>query len=237
MKTLGLIGGTSWVSTVEYYRIINQQVNQLLGGLNSAKILLYSVNQEERKPSTDPKELVKAVEFFTDIALRLEKAGAECLVICANTPHMLADSMQKNIRIPLIHIADVTAKAIKEKKIVIAGLLGTKPTMELSFYKDRLARFGINTLTPDESQREFINLSIFSELDKGILNEETKRKYLEIIDSLVRKGAEGIILGCTEIPLLIKQSDCSIPVFDTTEIHAMAAVEFALSDEKTGDRK
>jgi aspartate racemase len=232
MKTLGLIGGTSWVSTVEYYRIINHEINMRLGGLNSAKMFLYSINQEERKPPSDPRGVSEAADFLTDIALRLEKAGAECLIICANTPHMLANLIQKDIHIPLIHIADVTAKAIIDKKITTVGLLGTKPTMELSFYKDRLAKFGISALTPDEKQREFINLSIFDELDKGILKDETRKKYLEIIDSLAQRGAQGIILGCTEIPLLIKQSDCNVPVFDTTELHAMAAVEFALSDEK-----
>jgi len=231
MKTLGLIGGTSWVSTVEYYRLINQQVNKRLGGLNSAKILLYSVNQEENQPSSDPDKARKAAEFLADIARRLEKAGAECLVICANTSHMVADSVQEKIHIPLIHIADVTAKIIIDKKISTVGLLGTKPTMELSFYKERLAKFGIMALTPDEKEREFINFSIFDELDKGIIKESTKKKFLDIIDDLVRRGAEGIILGCTEIPLLIKQSDCGVPVFDTTEIHATAAAEFALSDK------
>jgi len=229
MKTLGLIGGTSWVSTVEYYRIINHEINKRLGGLNSSKMFLYSINQEERKPPSDPSRMSEAAEFFTDVALRLEKAGAECLVICANTPHMLADLIQNGIHIPLIHIADMTAKAITNRRITKVGLLGTKSTMELSFYKERLAKFGITTLTPEGKQREFIHLAIFDELDKGILKEETKKKFLEIIEELGQKGAEGIVLGCTEIPLLIKQSDCSIPVFDTTEIHAMAAVEFALS--------
>ena len=231
MKTLGLIGGTSWLSTVEYYRIINHEINKRLGGLNSSKMFLYSINQEEQKPPSDPGGVNEAAKFLTDIALRLEKVGAECLVLCANTTHMLADIIQKDIHIPLIHIAEVTAKAIINKKISTVGLLGTKPTMELSFYKDRLAKFGISTLTPDEGDREFIHASIFDELDKEILKEETRKKFLDIIDDLVQKGAEGIILGCTEIPLLIKQSDCNVSVFDTTEIHAMAAVEFALSDE------
>ncbi|HQT90449.1 MAG TPA: aspartate/glutamate racemase family protein [Candidatus Kryptobacter bacterium] len=231
MKTLGLIGGTGWVSTVEYYRIINQQINERLGGLSSAKILLYSVNQQEFRPATDQVGLQEFADYLIGVAKRLETAGADCLLLCANTPHMAADLVQKTIRIPLIHIADVTAKAILKKKMKTVGLLGTKFTMEQPFYKDRLAKFGITTLVPEESEREYIHRTIMTELEKAILKDETRKKYLEIINGLVRRGAEGIILGCTEIPLLIKQSDCAIPVFDTTELHAMAAVEFALSDE------
>lgn len=230
MKTLGLIGGTGWVSTVDYYRIINQQVNERLGGLSSAKMILYSVNQQEFRPATDLAGLAAFAERLTGIAKRLETAGAECLILCANTPHMAADLVQKNIGIPLIHIAEVTAKAILNRNLKKVGLLGTKFTMEQNFYKDRLSKFGIETLVPDEAQREYIHRTIMTELEKAILRDETRKKYLEIMDSLVKRGAEGIILGCTEIPLLIKQSDCSIPVFDTTTLHAMAAVEFALSD-------
>lgn len=231
MKTLGLIGGTGWVSTVEYYRIINRQINERLGGLNSAKILLYSVNQQEFRPAADQAGLREFADYLTGIARRLESAGAECLLLCANTPHMAADLVQKNIRIPLIHIAEVTAKAIVKRNMKKVGLLGTKFTMEQPFYKERLAKFGIATLVPEESEREYIHRTIMTELEKAILKDETRKRYLEIIDSLVKRGAEGVILGCTEIPLLVKQSDCRIPVFDTTELHAMAAVEFALSDE------
>lgn len=231
MKTLGLIGGTGWVSTVDYYRIINKEINTRLGGLSSAKIILYSVNQQEFRPATDDAGLPAFADYLTGIAKRLETAGAECLVLCANTPHMAADLVQKNIRIPLIHIAEVTAQAILRQKMKTVGLLGTKMTMEQSFYKDRLRKFGIATLVPDEPQREYIHRTIMTELELAVLKDETRRKYLEIIESLVAKGAEGIILGCTEIPLLIRQSDCKIPVFDTTTLHAMAAVGFALSDE------
>jgi aspartate racemase len=231
LKTLGLIGGTGWVSTVEYYRIINQQINEQLGGLNSAKMLLYSVNQQEFRPAADQAGLVEFADYLTRIARRLESAGADCLLLCANTPHMAADLVQKNIGIPLIHIAEVTAKAIVKRDMKKVGLLGTKFTMEQTFYKERLAKFGITTLVPEESEREYIHRTIMTELEKAVLKDETRKKYLEIIDGLVRRGAEGIILGCTEIPLLIKQSDCTIPVFDTTELHAMAAVEFALSDQ------
>jgi aspartate racemase len=230
MKTIGMIGGTSWVSTVEYYRVINREINKRLGGTNSAKILMYSLNQEEFKPPLDPNEWGKVAGFLTGIANRLENAGADCLLLCANTPHMAADMVQQNIHIPLIHIAEVTAKEIQKQKINKVGLLGTKITMEQSFYKDRLAKFGITTLIPDENDRDFIHTTIFAELGKEIFKPETKKRYLSIIDSLTDQGAGGIIFGCTEIPLLLKQSDCSVPVFDTTTIHAMAAVEFALSE-------
>ena len=232
MKTLGLIGGTGWVSTVEYYRIINQEVNERLGGLSSAKMLLYSVNQQEFRPATDQAGLGEFADYLSGIARRLESAGADCLLLCANTPHMAADLVQRNIGIPLLHIAEVTAKAILKKNLKKVGLLGTKFTMEQTFYKDRLAKFGIATLVPEESEREYIHRTIMTELEKAILKDETRKRYLEIIDRLAKRGAEGIVLGCTEIPLLIKQSDSAIPVFDTTELHAMAAVEFALSDEK-----
>lgn len=229
MKTLGLIGGTSWVSTVDYYKIINQQVNERLGGLNSAKIFLYSLNFEEFKPPTDPNQWVPIADFLSNIAQRLEKAGAECIVICANTPHMVADVVQKNIHIPLIHIAEATAAEIKKRQIKRVGLLGTKFTMEQNFFKEKLSRQQIETLIPEADDREFIHYSIFKEFGKGIFSPETKARYVTIIDKLIEQGAEGIIFGCTEIPMLIKQEDCSVPVFDTTVIHATAAVEFALS--------
>ncbi len=230
MKTIGMIGGTTWVSTVEYYRVINREINKRLGGASSAKILMYSLNQEEFKPPLDPNEWGKVAGFLTGIAKRLENAGADCLLLCANTPHMAADMVQQNIHIPLIHIAEVTAQEIQKQKINKVGLLGTKITMEQPFYKDRLAKFGITTLIPDENDRDFIHTTIFAELGKEIFKPETKKRYLDIIDRLTGQGAGGIIFGCTEIPLLLKQSDCSVPVFDTTTIHAMAAVEFALGE-------
>ncbi len=230
MKTLGLIGGTTWVSTLEYYRLINQEINKRLGGLNSAKILLYSRNMEESKPPTDPAEWGITLDLLSDIAGRLETAGADCLLLCANTPHLIADMLQQRIHIPLIHIAEATAKEILKRRINKVGLLGTKITMEQPFYKDRLARHGITTLIPEESERDFIHTTIFAELGKEIFKEETKKRYLNIIRKLTTQGADGIIFGCTEIPLLLNQSDCSVPVFDTLEIHAKAAVEFALSD-------
>lgn len=230
MKTLGLIGGTSWLSTVDYYRIINQQVNERLGGLNSAKIFLYSLNFEEFKPPADPEQWDKITERLSDIALRLENAGAECIVICANTPHLVADAVQQNIHIPIIHIAEVTAVEIKKRKIKKAGLLGTKFTMEQDFFKDKLSQQHIETLIPNTADREFIHHTIFSELGKEIFSPQTKARYISIINQVIAQGAEGIVFGCTEIPLLIKQEDCSVPVFDTTVIHAKAAAAFALSD-------
>jgi len=228
MKTLGLIGGTSWVSTVEYYRIINQTVNARLGGLNSAMLYLYSLNLEELKPSADPAMLNVIAETLTGIAQKLQHAGAECLVICANTPHIVAGRIQDQITIPIIHIAEVTALEIRKNNHKKVGLLGTKVTMEENFFRQKLADHEIGAIIPGEEDREFIHFSITGELGKGIFTAETRLGYLSIIEKLVSKGAEAIILGCTEIPLLIKPADCPVPVFDTTLIHATAAAEFAL---------
>ncbi len=231
MKTIGLIGGTSWVSTVEYYRIINQLTNERLGGLNSAKILLYSINFEEFKPPADPKGWGPVADMLTEIARRLENAGADCLLLCANTPHMAADSVQKNIRIPLLHIAEMTAREVERQKLTHVGLLGTKFTMELPFFKGKLSNRNILTIIPNDADREFIHASIYAELGKGIFTVETKKRYLSIIEDLKGRGAEGVIFGCTEIPMLLHQSDCDIPVFDTTAIHSRSAVDFALGEE------
>jgi aspartate racemase len=231
LKTLGLIGGTTWLSTIDYYRIINQQVNERLGRLNSAKIYLYSLNFEEFRPPADPDKWVGIADRLTHIALRLENAGAECLIICANTPHLVADEVQQGIHIPLLHIAEATAAEIKKHKMEKVGLLGTKFTMEQNFFKDKLSQQHIETLIPGSAEREYINHTIFDELGKEIFSPQTKMRYIGIINQLVAEGAEGIIFGCTEIPLLLKQEDCSVPVFNTTLIHAKAAVAFALSGE------
>lgn len=228
MKTLGLIGGTSWTSTIEYYKIINQQINQRLGGLNSAKLILHSLNFEEVKFPSDPKDWTSISKMLSDISKQLENAGAQCIVLCANTPHMVAGIIQQEIRIPLIHIAEETAKAITKQKMSTIGLLGTKFTMEQSFFKEKLSAYGITTLIPEAEEREFIHSSIFTELSKGIFTKATKARYLTIMEALSKKGAEGIVFGCTEIPLLIQQEDCNIQTFDTTLIHATAAVDFAL---------
>jgi aspartate racemase len=230
MKTLGLIGGTTWLSTVDYYRTINQLVNARRGGHASARLILYSVDFEEFKPPADPAGWAKIGAAFATIAKKLEAAGAEGLVLCANTPHLLADVIQSGLGIPLLHIAEITARAIAEKKLTRVGLLGTRFTMEQDFFKERLARAGIEALVPDDTDRTFVHDSIFGELGKGVFSPETKARYLAIIDRLVARGAQGVILGCTEIPLLVKPEDCTVPTFDTTTLHATAAVDFALGD-------
>lgn len=230
MKTLGLIGGTSWVSTADYYKIINQQIHERLGGLNAARLILYSVNLEEFQPPPDPKDWNTTSKNLTAIAKKLEHAGAECIVLCANTPHMAADIIQRNTNIPLIHIAEETAKEITKQNIQRVGLLGTRLTMEQPFFIEKLSKYNIEVIVPGEDDRTFIHATIFNEFGKGIFREETKRKYLQIFEELRSKGAEGIILGCTEIPLLIKPGDYNMPLFDTTLIHATAAVNFALED-------
>lgn len=228
MKTLGLIGGTTWHSTVDYYRIINQQVNARLGGQSSARLLLYSVNFAELQPPSDPARWAQVSAALSDIARRLEGAGAECIVLCANTPHLVADLVQKSVTIPLLHIAEATAKAVVAEGLTTVGLLGTRFTMEHPFFKERLASAGVAAIVPDDADRAFVHESIFGELGKGLFTKETKGAYLAIIDRLVARGAQGVILGCTEIPMLIKPEDCSVRTFDTTTIHATAAVDFAL---------
>jgi aspartate racemase len=226
MKTLGLIGGISWHSTIEYYRLINQKVAARLGGLHSAKLFLYSVDFQEVIPGDDAWPRISAL--FCDVAQRLEHAGAEGLLLCANTAHRLADDVQNQIGIPLIHIAEATGREIEKQKLSKVALLGTRFTMEQTFFRERLSRMGIEALIPDDSDRNFIHETIFGELTHGVIKPETRSAYLKIIDKLAERGARGIILGCTEIPLLIKAGDCALPLFDTTEIHATAAVDFML---------
>jgi aspartate racemase len=215
VKTLGLIGGTTWHSTIEYYRAINEGVHARLGGSSSARLILYSVNFEELKPPTDPAGWSRVAVELTSIARRLETAGAECIVLCANTPHIVADDVGRAIGIPILHIADPLGAAIVASGLRTVGLLGTRPTM--------------TTVVPDERSRAFVHSSIFEELGQGIFTASTKARYLAIIDELAEGGARGVILGCTELPLLIKPEDCRLPVFDTTALHAAAAVQFALS--------
>lgn len=228
MKTLGLIGGLSWFSTAEYYRIINQLTNDRLGDSNSAKLFLYSINFNEFKTLQEDGDWQQIEIMLTEIALQLENAGADCIVMCSNTPHCVADGVQHKINIPLIHIAEETAKEIAKQKIRKVGLLGTKFTMEHSFFRKRLSRYNIQANIPDAEDRDFIHLSIFNQLTKGIFTTETKNRYLDIIEKLREDGAEGIILGCTEISLMIKQEDCILPLFDTTAIHTKSAVDFML---------
>ncbi len=229
MKTIGLLGGMSWESSIEYYRIINQEVKNKLAGLHSAKSLMYSVDFaeiEELQHKADWNELTKQMIIA---AKNIENGGADFLVICTNTMHKMANDMQKELKIPIFHIADATAKAIKKAGLKRIGLLGTKFTMEEDFYKGRLIeKHGLEVIVPSLEDRNIIHQIIYDELVVGKITSESKEKYLAIINKLKAKGSEGIILGCTEIGLLIKQEDSDLPVFDTTIIHAIAAVEYAL---------
>lgn len=231
MKTIGLIGGMSWESSLEYYRIINQTVKERLGGFHSAKCVMYSVDFAEIENLQHKGKWEEATGFMIDAAQRVEKAGADFILICTNTMHKMASEVESNIKIPLLHIADVTAKEIKNKGQKKIGLLGTKFTMEQEFYKGRLNKIhGIEVIIPNKEQRKVIHNILFKELIQGEISESSKNKFKDIIASLESRGAEGIILGCTEIPLLVKQKDYNIPLFDTTSIHARAAVEFALKE-------
>ena len=229
MKTIGLIGGMSWESTQEYYRIINTAVKKKLGGLHSAKILMYSVDFGEIMDAVKQGERHKNKELLIGISKLLETSGADMIVICTNTMHRYADEIQKKINIPLVHIADATAEKIKEKSITKIGLLGTKPTMEEDFYKGRLnEKYGLDVIIPTDLERRIIHDVIFNELCLGEIKQTSRDKFIKIIQNLIARGAQGIILGCTEIPLLIKSKDTTIPLFDTTEIHANATVKYAL---------
>src|SRR5689334_22589058 len=231
MKTIGLIGGLSWFSTSVYYKTINELVTERLGGHHSAKILLYSIDAQDFGLLMSKADFTQADKLFSDIALMLENAGAHCVAICSNTPHIAAEAVRQKIKIALVHIAEETAKEIAKQKIKTIALLGTKFTMEHSFFRDRLEEAGVETIIPGKEDREYIHTAIIDELTKGIFREETKNKFLSIIDKLKMQNAGGVILGCTEIPILINSADCSIPAFDTTVIHSRALVNFALSAE------
>lgn len=228
MKTLGLIGGTTWVSTIDYYRLINQKTNELLGGLNSAKILLYSVNFEEFRPPVDPADWEDLTKKFTAIAQKLEHDGADGIVFCANTPHLIAEGVRQKLGVPLIHIAETAAEEIASHNIKKVILLGTRITMEQDFFKNKLIEKQIEVLIPGADDRQLIHNAIFEEFGKDIFTAKTKAEFLRIINGLIAQGGEGVILGCTEFPHLIKPEDCSLPLFDTTILHANAAVKFAL---------
>ena len=230
MKTIGLIGGMSWESSKLYYEMINQEVMNKLGGLHSAKCVMYSFDFEPIKQLQFEGKWDTAAELLIDAAQRLEKAGADFIVICTNTMHKLAKRIEENIGVPLLHIADATGDVIKKMGINRVGLLGTGFTMEEPFYKQRLAeRYGLEVIIPNKESRDIVHQVIFSELCRGEIKEESKTEYLRIINNLIENGAEAIILGCTEITLLIKQADCRVPVFDTTYIHAVSAVEYSLN--------
>lgn len=230
MKKIGLIGGISWVSTSDYYTLINKGINEKLGGLNFSECLIYSFNYADIKKNNDNNDWDATFEMLLKAAEILKSGGAEAIVLCANTMHLIADKLQKAIGLPLIHIAEETAIEIQKKEIKKVGLLGTKFTMELDFFKDKLIEKGIETIIPDaETDKDFIHYTIFEELGRGLATEETKKRYLEIANELIKNGAEGIILGCTEIPLVIKEGDLKVPIFDTTLIHTHAAINFQLS--------
>lgn len=228
MKTIGLIGGMSWESTVTYYEQINQLVNQHLGGLHSAKILLASVDFDEIEKYQSQNEWEKSGSILGEIAANLEKAGADVIVICTNTMHKVAEQVQQCISIPLLHIADATIEELTKNEITKVGLLGTKYTMQQDFYKQRLISSNIEVLIPEIASMDVVNEIIFNELVLGKIIAESKQKYIQIINQLIADGAQGIILGCTEIGLFIQQTDVSVPIFDTTLIHSKAAVEYAL---------
>lgn len=231
MKTIGLIGGLSWESTTDYYRYINTLVKEKMGGLHSAKCLLYSFDFEEIVALQKAGHWEKATELMINAAKTLEAGGADVVLICTNTMHKMAKEVQASLSIPLLHIAEVTGNKAKEAGLKKVGLLGTMFTMEHVFYKETLLDQGIETIVPEKEDRESVHHIIFDELCKGIILPESKKTYIRIIEKLIDQGAEGVILGCTEIPLLIKQEDSSIPLFDTTFLHAKAAVSFALTKE------
>ena len=219
----------SWESSLEYYRISNEQVKEKLGGLHSAKSLMYSVDFYEIEKLQHQGNWSEATKLMIDAAQRLEKGGADFVVICSNTMHKMADDVQKSINIPLLHIADATAEKIRAKGIKKIGLLGTKFTMEEEFYKGRLIeKYGLEVLIPNEEDRKIVHDVIYNELCLGKINQPSKDQFIRIIDGLVGKGAEAVILGCTEIPLLVKQADVKVLLFDTTRIHAESAVEYSL---------
>lgn len=230
MKTIGLIGGMSWESTVPYYQIINEAVKNALGGLHSARIILYSVEFDEIEKCQSSGNWERSGEILADAARKLEAAGADFLLICTNTMHKVVPQIQTQIQIPIIHIVDAVADAMMERGVSKVGLLGTKYTMTQDFYKQRLIDQGISVLIPDEEDVDIVNDIIFRELCLGQIRQESRRIYTGIIEKLKNAGAEGIILGCTEIGLLIGQENSVLPVFDTTLIHAQKAAELALSE-------
>ena len=229
MKTIGIVGGTTWLSTVDYYRLLNQAVNEHFGGVTSARIIINSINFEEIKQLVEKYDFTGVANIMVRAAVTVEKAGADCIVLAANTMHKVADEVQQATTVPLIHIGEATAIAVAEKGIKTVALLGTKYTMQLDFYKNKLAAMGIATIIPNDEDSEFVNDSIFKEMGKGLFLPTTKERYITIINKLIEEGAEGIILGCTEIPILIKPEDCSVPTFDTTSIHVKAIMDFALN--------
>lgn len=226
MKKIGLVGGISWVSTLDYYKLINEGVNAKLGGLNAAECIIYSLNFGD----------VQAQGWDNSFALllnaceSLKRSGVDSIVLCANTAHLFADRLQQAVELPIIHIVTETAKAISKEGYKKTGLLGTKFTMEMDFYRNKLEAYGLEVLIPEKQEtRDYIQYTLKEELGVGFINPETRIRYISIVDELVARGAECIILGCTEIPMLISQDDFTTPVFDTTKIHSQAIVDYIIS--------
>lgn len=233
VKTIGIIGGVSWASSIEYYRIMNELARDRLGGVSSAQILMYSIEFGEfskQERLADKGDWTLMTQTILDAARRLERGGADFIVIASNTLNSLADPVQQEVGLPVLHIADATGEAVRKEGLHTVALLGTKYTMEQPFYRERLKKYGIRVVIPDEKERDYVNAVIFDELCANRVKPESREGYKKIIDRLQREeGAEGVILGCTEIPLLIKQEDVAIPVFDTTAIHSAAAVDYSLN--------
>lgn len=230
MKTIGLLGGMSWESTIPYYRLINEGIKQRLGGLHSASLLLHSVDFHDIEACQASGEWDKAGEILAQAALGLERAGAEGILLCTNTMHKVASQIEESCSLPFLHIADATGRAIAASGMKRVALLGTRYTMEQDFYRGRLeSQFAIESLTPDEADRARINQIIFEELCLGTFSDASRHYYLSVIDKLAKQGAQGVIFGCTEIGLLVPASESALPVFDTTAIHAADAIEFMLS--------
>lgn len=230
MKTIGLLGGMSWESTIPYYRLINEGIKQRMGGLHSARLLLHSVDFHDIEACQSSGDWDRAGEMLAEAAVGLQQAGAEGILLCTNTMHKVASHIEARCALPFLHIADATGRAIVAKGMTRVALLGTRYTMEQDFYRGRLAtQFGIESLVPDEADRALINQIIFEELCLGTFSEASRQYYLSVIDALAAQGAEGVIFGCTEIGLLVPADESPIPVFDTAAIHAADAVEFMLS--------
>jgi len=230
MKTVGLIGGMSWESTVTYYQLLNEGIKDALGGLHSAKVLLYSVDFFEIEALMSRGEWDEAARLLGDVAARLEQAGADMILICTNTLHKVAPQVQAKIGVPLVHIAEAAAEALLSQGISRVGLLGTKYTMTQAFYRDKLVERGIEVLIPEGYDIDLVNRVIFEELCLGIVKEDSRAEYLRVIAALQQRGAQGILLGCTELGLIVAKEDVSLPLFDTTEIHAKKALTLALAE-------
>lgn len=233
MKTIGIIGGISWHSTAIYYKMINELVQARLGGSNAARLLLHSINYNDFKVLQENNNWQQIEKMLTGIAIQLQNAGADCIMISCNAAHIVADELARKINVPFLHIAEATAEEIQKQGISYVALTGTKFTMENTFFSDRLSANNIQTLLPEKSDREFIHSFILNELSKGIINPKTKARFIEIIHCLKSAGADAVILGCTELGMLINPSEVQVKIFDTTDVHCRKSVKFALSDKIT----